>query len=336
MFFRYDDFSDPSLINIFLQIRKKHQKISIVGRKSAGKSSLVGAFFRLSEPDGNIIIDGVDISNIPLELARSHYSALTRCPFLFRSSIRKNLDPFDIYEDEALWHVLNRVRMDEIVKTLDDQLETELDESLEKSWSVGEKQRFCLARAILRQKKILILDEATANIDEESNFIIQRVLRSQLIYSTIIILTRRLHLAFDADIVVVMENGRVIEQGNPNFLAKNEMSHFYRLINNKDEDFSDNSDSIQSELEAVKETIGYTVPSSDMNLEEENIVQGSTDDNTIEESSMPNLESYSTDNEHSESETDFLSAEEERQMKSDEEKKSIEENPSNERKTKNA
>ncbi|CAD5120000.1 DgyrCDS8582 [Dimorphilus gyrociliatus] len=335
---RYDEFSDPSLINIFLQIRKKHQKISIVGKKDAGKSSLVSAFFRLTEPDGNIIIDGVDISNIPLELARSHYSALTRSPFLFSSSIRKNLDPFDIYEDEALWHVLNRVRMEEIIKTYNKEMETELTSEIERKWSLGEKQRFCLARAILRQKKILILDEATANIDEESNFIIQRVLRSQLIYSTIIVLTRRLHMALDADIVVVLEDGRVMEQGDPANLSRNESSLFYKMLHYEDGDLSDTAESLQSELDVVQETIGYKAPSpknsdkdgdedEDKDEDEDEDEDGNRGDDvhTERESSMPPLEQYSTDNIQSDSDVDFLSAEEERQIKSDEDIESKEE-----------
>jgi ATP-binding cassette subfamily C (CFTR/MRP) protein 4 len=144
----------------------KFFQIGIVGRTDAGKSSLIAALFRLAEPEGQIIIDGIDIKNIGLHELRSKLSIIPQDPVLFAGTLRKNLDPFKEYSDQQMWDALEAAKFKESAISLTNGLDFVMAES-GSNLSVGQRQLICLARAVLRRNRILVMDEATANVDQK-------------------------------------------------------------------------------------------------------------------------------------------------------------------------
>lgn len=180
----------------------------------AGKSSLIGSLFRIAEIDGEIIIDGIETSTISLEQLRSKISIIPQDPVLFSGTLRRNLDPFDEYSDELLWKSLQEVKLKEIPALHLQGLQT-LVAAGGSNFSVGQRQLICLARAILRNNKVLVLDEATANVDPETDGLIQETIREKFKNCTVMTIAHRLHTVMDSDKILVMNFGKVEEFDTP-------------------------------------------------------------------------------------------------------------------------
>ncbi|CAH1257762.1 ABCC4 [Branchiostoma lanceolatum] len=208
---------------------KGGEKVGIVGRTGAGKSSLVQMLFRMAEPRGNITIDGVDIAGLGLHALRANLSVIPQDPVLFSGTLRKNLDPFEKFSDQQLWLVLEEVQLKEVVEDLPGKLETELLES-GSNFSVGQRQLVCLARALLGRNKILIIDEATANVDPRTDQLIQETIRVKFRSCTVLTIAHRLHTIIDSDKIMVISDGLIQEFGEPFWLLKNRHGHLSRLV----------------------------------------------------------------------------------------------------------
>ncbi|XP_017763434.1 PREDICTED: probable multidrug resistance-associated protein lethal(2)03659 isoform X2 [Eufriesea mexicana] len=212
VFMRYDPAEPPVLKNLNIVIYPQ-EKIGIVGRTGAGKSSLISALFRLAYLDGDILIDGVNISEIGLHDLRSKISIIPQEPFLFSGSLRKNLDPFDNYSDNVLWQALEEVELKEMG------LETHINEG-GSNLSVGQRQLVCLARAVVKRNTILILDEATANVDQATDELIQRLIRTKFESCTVLTIAHRLNTVMDSDRILVMDAGNAVEFDAPHLLIQ--------------------------------------------------------------------------------------------------------------------
>ncbi|XP_026467463.1 probable multidrug resistance-associated protein lethal(2)03659 [Ctenocephalides felis] len=209
MSLKYIKYSKPVLRDLTLVV-ESGWKIGVVGRTGAGKSSLIAALFRLAPLEGSIIIDGLETGRINLDALRSKLSIIPQDPVLFNGTLRYNLDPFGKYDDSEMWHALDLVDMKNSVNSLD----VSVSEG-GNNFSVGQKQLICLARAILRRNKILILDEATANVDPQTDALIQKSIRTQFSKCTVLTIAHRLHTVMDSDRILVMDAGRPREFGTP-------------------------------------------------------------------------------------------------------------------------
>ena len=206
------------------------EKIGVVGRTGAGKSSLTTALFRLVEiSEGNIFIDDTDISKVPLSNLRSSISIIPQDPILFSGSVRFNLDPFNKYSNDQLWEVLDCTHLKKTILELPEQLNTEVHAHNSK-FSVGEKQLICLARVLLRNSKILILDEATAAVDPGTESIVHQTIREWFSSSTVMIIAHRLSTVLDCDRILTLDNGNIVEFDSPNNLIADPTSQFNQMI----------------------------------------------------------------------------------------------------------
>ncbi|KAF6117122.1 ATP binding cassette subfamily C member 5 [Phyllostomus discolor] len=209
---------------------KPKEKIGIVGRTGSGKSSLGMALFRLVELSGGCIkIDGVRISEIGLADLRSKLSIIPQEPVLFSGTVRSNLDPFNQYTEDQIWDALERTHMKECIAQLPLKLESEVLENGE-NFSVGERQLLCIARALLRHCKILILDEATAAMDTETDLLIQETVREAFADCTMLTIAHRLHTVLGSDRIMVLAQGQVVEFDTPSVLLSNDSSRFYAMF----------------------------------------------------------------------------------------------------------
>ncbi|KAL2804765.1 ATP-binding cassette sub-family C member 5 isoform 1 [Daubentonia madagascariensis] len=209
---------------------KPKEKIGIVGRTGSGKSSLGMALFRLVELSGGCIkIDGVRISDIGLADLRSKLSIIPQEPVLFIGTVRSNLDPFNQYTEDQIWDALERTHMKECIAQLPLKLESEVMENGD-NFSVGERQLLCIARALLRHCKILILDEATAAMDTETDLLIQETIREAFADCTMLTIAHRLHTVLGSDRIMVLAQGQVVEFDTPSVLLSNDSSRFYAMF----------------------------------------------------------------------------------------------------------
>lgn len=205
---------------------KPGMKVGCVGRTGAGKSSLIQVLFRMVEIDdgaetgGYIKIDGVDIKEIGLEMLRKNLSIIPQTAAIFTGNIRRNLDPFGQFSDTAIWKALEEVKLKSYVERLEKQLDTDMTVS-STIFSAGQKQLICLARAMLRKSKIIVLDEATANVDIETDNFIQEKIDEVFADSTVFTVAHRLTTIAHYDKILVLDKGQVAEYEAPYLLLVN-------------------------------------------------------------------------------------------------------------------
>ncbi|KPU73778.1 uncharacterized protein Dana_GF14209, isoform L [Drosophila ananassae] len=225
---RYREGLDLVLRGVSFNI-KGGEKVGIVGRTGAGKSSLTLALFRIIESaGGRIAIDGVDIATMGLHMLRSRLTIIPQDPVLFSGSLRMNLDPFEVNTDDEIWKALELSHLKLFVKSLAAGLNHEIAEGGE-NLSVGQRQLVCLARALLRKTKVLVLDEATAAVDLETDDLIQKTIRTEFKECTVLTIAHRLNTILDSDKVIVLDKGQITEFASPTELLDNPKSAFYSM-----------------------------------------------------------------------------------------------------------
>ncbi|XP_061290381.1 ATP-binding cassette sub-family C member 4-like [Bos javanicus] len=227
--FRYSLDGPLILKNLQETIFSTLKVYGIVGRTGAGKSSLIAALLRLSEPEGNIWIDGIRTTSIGLHDLRKKMSVAPQEPVLFTGTMRKNLDPFNDHTDVELWNVLEEAQLKDTIESLPDKMNTELAES-GLNLSVGQRQLVCLARAILKKNQILIIDKATSNVDPRTDELIQKKIREKFAHCTVLTITHRLSNVIDCRQILVLDSGERKETGQPNNLLQNRNSLFYKMV----------------------------------------------------------------------------------------------------------
>ncbi|CAF3792548.1 unnamed protein product [Rotaria sordida] len=208
--FRYRPELDPVLKNLNLRIESK-EKIGVIGRTGAGKSSLLQGLFRLvdqSSITGSILIDDIDIACISLDQLRSHLSVIPQAPVLFCGTLRYNIDPFAQYSDEECLTALEAVQLKQLVCNHPDRLSQLVAES-GSNLSAGERQLICVARAILKRSHILLIDEATANVDHVTDSMIQKVIADKFRDRTILTIAHRLNTIANSDRILMLQQGEV-------------------------------------------------------------------------------------------------------------------------------
>ena len=171
--------------------------------------------FRLIEPaSGKIVIDSLDVTQIGLHELRSKLTIIPQDPVLFSGTLRSNLDPFGQYTDQQLFQAIEHSHLKDFVKSQENQLEHKISEGGE-NLSIGQRQLICLARALLRKTKILVLDEATAAVDVETDSLIQSTIRKEFSDCTIITIAHRLNTIIDSNRVLVLDHGSIAEFDTP-------------------------------------------------------------------------------------------------------------------------
>ncbi|XP_058056478.1 ATP-binding cassette sub-family C member Sur [Anopheles bellator] len=226
---RYENQKENIITNLSLTI-PAGQRLGICGRTGSGKSSLALALFgALEVTAGRILIDDVDIVGLHTDELRSRLSIIPQEVMLFGGSVRENLDPRGHFSDLELWNCLELAQLKAIVKQLPNGLDTGISEERH-YFSSGQRQLFCLARAILRGSVCLVLDEATSSLDTDTEQLVLRAAKKAFKGRTVITIAHRLHSLFDHDRVLVLEQGRIVEDGCPRVLANTAGSKFGAML----------------------------------------------------------------------------------------------------------
>ncbi|CAG9858693.1 unnamed protein product [Phyllotreta striolata] len=217
--------SDPPVLHSLNFTALPGEKIGIVGRTGAGKSSIIAALFHLAPLEGSILIDGINTKDLGLTDLRKKISIIPQEAALFSGTMRYNLDPNGEYEDKEIWKVLEELDLKDSIESLDGSV-SEGGRNI----SSGQKQLICLARAALRNNKILILDEATANVDHHTDAFIQQTIRSKFKDCTVLTIAHRLNTIMDSDRVLVMSFGSIVEFDHPHKLLQIPDGHFHKMV----------------------------------------------------------------------------------------------------------
>ncbi|KAJ0008012.1 hypothetical protein Pint_30337 [Pistacia integerrima] len=223
-------------------------QVGIIGRTGAGKSSVLNALFRLTPIcGGRILVDGLDINSAPLRDLRAHLAIVPQSPFLFQGSlrykfiisfspfnvdmlsfgVRDNLDPLRMCNDLKIWNILEKCHVKEEVEAAGG-LDIHVKES-GMSFSVGQRQLLCLARALLKSSKVLCLDECTANVDTQTASILQNTISSECRGMTVITIAHRISTILNMDKILILDHGNLVEEGNPQTLMQDESSIFSKF-----------------------------------------------------------------------------------------------------------
>ncbi|KAG3004708.1 hypothetical protein JG687_00012651 [Phytophthora cactorum] len=209
------------------------EKVGICGRTGSGKSSLMSVLFRVVEipTAGRVLIDGVDISTITVHQLRTKLTIIPQDPMLFSGSLRMNLDPFAEKSDAELWEVLRKVHLADTVSSWGKGLDYEVAEKGE-NLSVGQRQLLCIARALIRDSKVIVMDEATANVDQESDKLIQQTMKESFGdgNNTVLCIAHRIETIMDSDKILVLDAGELVEFDSPTSLLQVEGGVFKSLV----------------------------------------------------------------------------------------------------------
>jgi ATP-binding cassette subfamily C (CFTR/MRP) protein 1 len=227
---QYEATSGPILRNLSVMV-SHGEKVGICGRSGSGKSSLVQAVLRMADIcDGRILLDGVDITSVPRSIVRERLSCLTQDPLLFTNTLRFNADPLGENSDEDIIKALRKVGLWSVIQTKTESGKEPLDEKMDESFfSHGQRQLFCLGRALLKKSSILILDEPTSSVDSATDAKMQEVIRSEFQDCTIVMIAHRLDTILDFDKIIVLDQGVLVESGRPQELLANKDGAFTRL-----------------------------------------------------------------------------------------------------------
>jgi ATP-binding cassette subfamily C (CFTR/MRP) protein 1 len=221
---------------------KGGEKIGVVGRTGSGKSSLMNLLFRITEIEkdgGTVEIDGVDTANIGTEILRLNLSIIPQDPVMFSNTVRYNIDPFGVATESEILEVLEKVHLSDVINALPNGLDEQVAEGGE-NFSQGQRQLLCIARSLLRKPKILVMDEATASIDNATDAAIQLMIRENFKDATVLTIAHRLNTILDSDRILVLDDGKIVEFDTPDKLRKKQDGIFKSLVeknrsSNKDE-----------------------------------------------------------------------------------------------------
>ncbi|KAI8360647.1 P-loop containing nucleoside triphosphate hydrolase protein [Mortierella sp. GBAus27b] len=233
---RYQNYGVAVLKKVSFIVRPC-EKIGVVGKMGSGKTTLLISLLRVVEAaEGKIFIDDVDLREIGLHDLRSKIAIIPQEPVLFVGTIRSNLDPFHRRSDEEIWAALDAVHLsDNIKQNMPLKLETPIIEN-GRNFSLGQRQLFCIARAILFQSRILVLDEATSAVDLQTDLLIQETIKKNFAHCTVLMIAHRLNTIIECDKILVMEDGRVVEFEHPAKLIENEDGYFHNLVSQSGND----------------------------------------------------------------------------------------------------
>ncbi|KAI9282335.1 P-loop containing nucleoside triphosphate hydrolase protein [Sporodiniella umbellata] len=239
---RYAADLEPVLQDLNFTV-KAQEKVGVVGRTGSGKSTLALSFFRFVEASkGSIVIDGIDIKDLGTEDLRSNLTIIPQDPTLFSGTLRSNMDPFDQFEDSEIFTALRRVHLlqaegeEEVSNNVNvfKDLTTTVNEG-GKNFSQGQRQLLCLARALLKRSRIVLMDEATASVDFETDKAIQKTISTEFAESTILCIAHRLHTVIEYDRILVLDKGNIVEFESPLTLIENTESIFHKMCRNSGE-----------------------------------------------------------------------------------------------------